>query len=65
MVNTEKEIISGLTSADVKKIAKQVFNRTDGNHPQLNASENGFIDILQNGKSDISASPAFINKVAL
>jgi hypothetical protein len=65
MVNTEKEIIPGLSSADVKKIANQVFKRTDGNHPQLNTSENGFIDILQNGKADISASPVFINKVTL
>jgi len=65
MTNTKKEIIPGLTSADVKKIANQVFKRTDGNHPQLSASENGFIDILQNGKSDISASPVFINKVVL
>jgi hypothetical protein len=65
MVNTDKEIIPGLTSADVRKIANQVFKRTDGNHPQFNASENGFIDILQNGKPDISASPVFINKVTL
>jgi len=65
MANTEKEIIPGLSSADVKKIANQVFKRTNGNHPQLSASDNGFIDILQNGKSDISASSVFINKVAL
>jgi hypothetical protein len=65
MVNNEKEVIPGLTSADVREIANQVIKRTDGNHPQFNASENGFIDILQNGKPDISASPVFINKVTL
>jgi len=65
MTVSEKEIVPGLTSADVKEIADQVFNRTDGNHPQLSASENGFINILQNGKSDISASPAFVRKASL
>jgi len=65
MANTEKEIIPNLTSSDIRKIVKQVFNRKDGNHPQLNISENGFIDILKNGKSDICASPVFINKVIL
>ena len=65
MTDTEKEVVPGLTSVDVRIIAKQVFNRTDSNHPQLSASENGFIDILQDGKSDISASPVFINKVTL
>jgi len=65
MANTEKEVVPGLTSADVKEIADQVLNKTDGNHPQLNASGNGFVDILQKGKSDISASPVFIRKASL
>jgi len=65
MTANEKEVVPGLTSADVKEIADQVFNRTDGNHPQLSASGNGFINILQNGKPDISASPAFVRKVSL
>ena len=65
MSDAEKEVVPGLTIADVREIADQVFSRTDGNHPQLNTSENGFIDILQNGKPDISASSAFIRKVNL
>jgi len=38
MTANEKEVVPGLTSADVREIADQVFNRTDGNHPQLSAS---------------------------
>ena len=65
MVDAEKEVVPGLTSADVREIAEQVFYRTDGNHPLLNVSGNGFINILQNGKPDISASPVFVRKVSL
>jgi hypothetical protein len=65
MVTVEKEVVPGLTSADVREITEQVFNRTDGNHPLLNASGNGFINILQNGKPDISASSVFVRKVSL
>ena len=65
MANAEEEIVTGLSAADVKEIADQVFNRKDGNHPQLNASGSGFINILQNGKPDMSASSAFIKKVNL
>jgi len=65
MVNTQKEVVPGLTVADVKEIADQVFRKTDGNHPQLNKPLNGFMDILQNGKPNISASPVFIRKVNL
>ncbi|MCL2066985.1 MAG: hypothetical protein FWG99_05935 [Treponema sp.] len=63
MTKTINEVVPGLSAADVEKIADRVFNRRDGNHPQLGASESGFIDILQNGKPDISASAAFIRKV--
>jgi hypothetical protein len=65
MATTEREVVPGLTSADVKEIADQVFNRTDGNHPQLSVSGNGFINILQNGNPDISASPVFVRKASL
>ncbi|GHV95902.1 hypothetical protein AGMMS50293_22220 [Spirochaetia bacterium] len=65
MTTKEREVVPGLTSADVKEIADQVFSRTDGNHPQLRQAENGFLDILQNGKADISSSPAFVKKVTL
>ena len=65
MVSTEKEVVPGLTVADVKEIADQIFNRKDGNHLQLNTSENGFFNILQDGKPDISASPVFIKKANL
>ena len=65
MANIEKEIISGLTARDVKSIADQVLNRTDENHPKFTIPENGFINILQNEKPDISASSIFIRKVNL
>ena len=65
MANAKREVVPGLTSADVKQITDQIFNRTDGNHPQLNASKNGFMDILRNGTSDISASPVFVKKADL
>ena len=65
MTDTKKEVVPGLTDADVKKIADQILGRTDGNHPQLSKPENGFIDILQKGISDISASPVFIRKASL
>ena len=65
MTDTENEVVPGLTSADVEEIADQIFNRTDGNHPQFSTSENGFIEILQNEKPDMSASSVFIKKVNL
>jgi len=65
MAGNEKEVVPGLTAADVKEIADQVFCRTDGNHPHSGKPENGFLDILQNRKSDISASPVFIRKASL
>jgi len=65
MVATEREVVPGLTSADVKEIADQIYNKRDGNHPQLSKPGNGFIDILRDGKPDISASPVFIRKANL
>jgi hypothetical protein len=65
MTDEKREVVPGLTSADVKEMADKVFNWTDGNRPQVNNTENGFLNILQNGKSDISSSPAFIRKIAL
>ena len=65
MSNAIREVVPGLTSADVQEMAEQAFSWTDDNHPQLCASGNGFIDILQNGKPDISASSIFIKKVTL
>ena len=65
MADTEKEVVPGLTVADVREIANQVFDRTDDNHPQFSSSENGFLDILQEGKPDMSASSVFIRKVNL
>jgi len=64
MVDTEKEIVPDLTSAELREIADQIFNKRDGNHPQLSKPGSGFIDILQNGKSIISASPVFIRKAS-
>jgi hypothetical protein len=65
MNSENEEVVPGLSSADLASMAEKVFNWTDGNHPQLNRSENGLLDILQNAKPDISASPAFIRKVVL
>jgi ATP sulfurylase len=64
VVNEEKEVVPGLTAADVKEMADKVFNWTDGNHPQVSSAENGFLNILQNGKSEVSSSPAFIRKIS-
>jgi hypothetical protein len=63
MADLNREVIPGLTAADVKKMADQVFGRTDGNHPQITGSENGFLNIIKNGKPEISSSPAFIRKL--
>ena len=65
MADAKREVVPGLTTADVKQITDQIFNRTDGNHPQLTTSNNGFMDILRNGKSNISASSVFIKKADL
>ena len=65
MTNLKKEVVPGLTTADIKIITDQVISRTDENHPQLKMSGNGFINILQNGKPDISASSAIVKKANL
>jgi hypothetical protein len=66
MNSDNEEIVPGLYSSDVKDITNQIFNRKDGNHPHCSSDgNNGFLDILENGKSDISASPIFIRKVSL
>jgi hypothetical protein len=61
----DEEIVPGLFASDVAEMAEKVFNWTDGNRPQKNSSGNGFLDILENAKPDISASPVFIRKVVL
>jgi hypothetical protein len=65
MAENDRQVVPGLTAADVKDLADEVFNWTDGNHPQISDSENGFLDIIQNGKPDLSSSPAFIRKITL
>ncbi|MDR1430320.1 MAG: hypothetical protein LBI85_08535 [Spirochaetaceae bacterium] len=65
MTDEKREVLPGLTVADVKEMADKVFNWTDGNRPQASDTENGFLNILQNGKSDVSSSPAFIRKIVL
>ena len=60
------EVVPGLSSNDVKIIAEQIYNRTDGNHPHYAREENnGFLDILENAEPNISASPVFAKKVSL
>ena len=61
-----KEIVPGLSANDVKDITNQIYNRNDENHPHCPSEGiNGFIDILENAKPDISASPIFVKKVSL
>jgi hypothetical protein len=55
-----KDVVQGLNIADVKEMADKIFSWTDGNHPHVNSAENGFLNILRNGKSEVSSSPAFI-----
>jgi hypothetical protein len=64
--NTEdEEIVPGLFASDVAEMAEKVFNWTDGNQPQINRPESGFLDILKNAKPDMSASSIFITKVTM
>jgi hypothetical protein len=65
VANEKKEVVPGLTAADVKEMADKVFNWTDRNRPQVNNTENGLLNILRDGKSEVSSSPAFIRKIAL
>ena len=65
MTNVEKEVIPGLTTADVKKIASQIYGKTDRNHPQMSKPENGFFNILQNGNSESGISKVFIRRINL
>jgi hypothetical protein len=65
MTDEKREVIPGLTAGDVKEMADKVFNWTDGNRPQIQGAKNGFLNILQNGKSNISSSPVFVRKIAL
>jgi hypothetical protein len=65
MAEKDRQVVPGLTAADLKSMTDEVFNRTDGNHPQISDSENGFLDIIQNGKPDLSSSPAFVRKITL
>ena len=65
-MSIEKEIVMGLSDADIENIADQIYNRKDTNHPQSFSNKStSFIDILENAKPDISASPIFIRKVSL
>jgi hypothetical protein len=65
MVDQKKDGVTSINSESVRQIADQIFGRTDGNHPQLGKADNGFLDILQNGKPDLSASSIFIKKAVL
>jgi len=59
----KEEVVPGLTYGEMVKMADSVMGWTDGNHPRTGRSENRFIDILQNGKPNISASPVFVQKI--
>jgi hypothetical protein len=66
MDNTGKsnEVVPGLSTDDVRVIADKIFNQKDRNHPHSRKQTNGFLDILENGKPNISASSIFIRKVS-
>jgi hypothetical protein len=55
--------IFGLSLEDVKTISEQIFIQTDSNHPRFIDSDSGFLDILENGKAELSASSIFVQKV--
>ena len=65
MTDTEEEVIPGLTLADMKKIADQILEKTDVNHPQSSKPGNKFLDILDDEKADISAASVFVRKISL
>lgn len=65
MSKQKEKTIFGLSRADVREISEQIFNRTDTNHPQIKKPDSGFVNILKNGKPDISVSSVFIKKVSL
>lgn len=64
-MNSDKEIIPGLSAAEVEEITDKIFSRNDTNHPLSNNKSSGFVDILENAKPNISASSIFIKKVSL
>ena len=55
-VRKEKEVVPGLSTADVKEIVDSIFMQTDENHPFSQNQENRFIDILENHKPDSCVS---------
>jgi hypothetical protein len=65
MGGENEEVIPGLSLAELADIREKVLSRTDGNHPQLDDSEDGFLDILRNNKPSSSIAPAFVRKVVL
>jgi xanthine/CO dehydrogenase XdhC/CoxF family maturation factor len=55
MTGEKREVVPGLTAADAREMADKVFDWTEGNHPQANNAENGFLNILQDEKPDVLA----------
>jgi hypothetical protein len=63
-IEDNDEVVPGLSKKDVRIMADQIFKQKDGNHPHSPKQTNGFLDILENGKPNISASSIFIRKVS-
>jgi hypothetical protein len=61
-IKEKDEVVPGLSRGDVKVIADKIFKQKDRNHPHSRKKANGFLDILENGKPNISASSIFIRK---
>ena len=63
-MSTDYDVVPGFSIADSKKIADQILERKDKNHPHSQKKSSGFVDILENKEPDISASSIFISKVS-
>jgi len=56
MVNDQEAnaYVSALSEDDAKIILEQILSRKDGNHPHSLGTGDGFFDILENSKPEIS-----------
>jgi len=64
-MKANKEIIKGLSLANMENIANQILERNDSNHPLSTHKKNKrVLDTLKNAKPNISASSVFIKKVS-
>jgi len=60
-----KAYVPALSKNNAKIILGQILSRKDENHPHSSGASDGFFDILENRKPEISASKIFIKKVSI